>query len=737
MTNGWTDGIIPSGPEHTYLWHQLYEAANKSANDGIWDWEDPATSDREYNTGSIIRHSGVLWESTADSNTGEPGVDADWQLYLNKLMKDVDSFTDLQAIDVSLFTSVILKELHPGIPESGDPFHYDATIDKSTAGDGWIVDPSVSLEDQGTGVGFGCWIRQEKALRNIAKWSESGDIIVPRHKYLAEKIRSATSSNVPNGFCIGNSIMQGTGSSSINFTIPRLVATKLQALYNVATTNDWVPSNKGVGGSTTSLALAYVSDNSDNSTNLPISGTLTTDKDYAIILTLRNDVSLLSDDRSEEMVRATLQALRNKNIEPIFITDPPEIDMLTGDVLDTQSNFGDWYDRALTLCASEGATLVDAWKYFINLHNLGVDIRRYSYDGIHPNDAGYELISELIFQSMIADSDRIGFAPVVKKSKDIADFVSVYDADGGTVTTTTTISGLVTASTARKEETGEGTVEAFVLADGDTIEFDSPAPAQGFIVNMLGGVSGTVAATYNFVSIPGTFSAESGTVRESASVFRFSSGVSPYDLKGTLKLTSTGDTRILGVVFLCERTSNDFQKWIDATEVGTWSDSTFTAGGDVRESSTIGDYAELPLYGSMVILNYERGTDMGKFEWSVDGGVATEIDCYLNASDTKTKLIVDLGEEGWHTLKLEVTAKNPSSSANTVKFGEFRRYLGVATPDTDYPPQNAADIVDTRVKYEVADVVKTISGSPRAYDGIFGSEITLNGSGSAVVRLMK
>jgi hypothetical protein len=84
MTNGWTDGVIPTGPEHTYLWHQLYAAANKSANDGIWDWQDPATSDREYNIGSITLSNGHMCYSKVDSNTADPSSDdgTNWENYL-------------------------------------------------------------------------------------------------------------------------------------------------------------------------------------------------------------------------------------------------------------------------------------------------------------------------------------------------------------------------------------------------------------------------------------------------------------------------------------------------------------------------------------------------------------------------------------------------------------------------------------------------------------------------------
>lgn len=76
--DGYSFNQIVTSKNLNFLLKQLFDAANKSANSGIWDWEDPATSDREYNTGSVVRHNGALWESSADSNTDEPGVGADW-----------------------------------------------------------------------------------------------------------------------------------------------------------------------------------------------------------------------------------------------------------------------------------------------------------------------------------------------------------------------------------------------------------------------------------------------------------------------------------------------------------------------------------------------------------------------------------------------------------------------------------------------------------------------------------
>jgi len=77
-----------------------------------------------------------------------------------KLIANVPNFIALQSVTTTYTTKVNLTELHVGISGSGGVFIWDATVNKSTANAGTIIDPSVSLANQGSGIGFGCWVRQ-------------------------------------------------------------------------------------------------------------------------------------------------------------------------------------------------------------------------------------------------------------------------------------------------------------------------------------------------------------------------------------------------------------------------------------------------------------------------------------------------------------------------------------------------------------------------------------------------
>lgn len=579
-------------------------------------------------------------------------------------------------------------------------------------------------------------VRLENQIFPFIKWDNDPDVIVSRHTSIKSKIDSASiAAEVPTGFCVGNSIMQGTGSSTVSFTIPQVLAQKLLDYTGVGAKIDWVPANRSVGGSRSSCALTYVADNADNADILPETGNIVAGADYCVVLTLRNDVSL-SYRSYRTQIAGILQSLKNKSIDAVFVIDPPKINFSTGEI-DEDSAFIDIRQTAIDLCSENDATVVDVWKYLKIVRDAGYDIKKYYYDSIHPNDDGYELISELIFQAMIAPSKKSGVKNKNEYQYDFVEAVSAYSPVSGSVITTSTISGLVTSSTARKTQTGEATTEAFVLGNGDTIGFDCPAPCHGIILSMLGGVSGSASMSYTSVSVSGSMSAEPSTVRESAVLFSLVPGVTPHGKKGRLVITSSGTTRILGVVFLCERVSSVFDRWIDAIESGTWSDSTFYSGGDCRQSSTVGDYVDVNFYGSYVSFKYQRSTSSGKFNYSVDGGSSTEVDAYLNASPALSEIVISLGNTGWHTVRFEIVTKNAASSANTVKFGDFRKYIGSRSADVDYVSVTAGDTFDHRTDYDSADILRIFSGSPQAYDGLNGKDFTLNGTGSALVKLSK
>lgn len=82
---------------------------------------------------------------------------------------NVDTATDLLAVDESVYYSINMRGYGSANDGGGGLFNWDSTVNKSTANGGTIIDPSVSLSLQGSGVGLGCWVRQEDGPVHV-KW---------------------------------------------------------------------------------------------------------------------------------------------------------------------------------------------------------------------------------------------------------------------------------------------------------------------------------------------------------------------------------------------------------------------------------------------------------------------------------------------------------------------------------------------------------------------------------------
>lgn len=81
----------------------------------------------------------------------------------------VNEIADILLLDPLIYPNVNILGYTTANDGGGGLFNYDATINKATANAGTIIDPSVSLALQGTGVGLGCWVRQYSGAVNV-KW---------------------------------------------------------------------------------------------------------------------------------------------------------------------------------------------------------------------------------------------------------------------------------------------------------------------------------------------------------------------------------------------------------------------------------------------------------------------------------------------------------------------------------------------------------------------------------------
>jgi len=113
----------------------------------------------------IVRNKNLTLIYTSLSNNAEAG-----------LASSVDTIGDLIGLDEA--TTIEELEVY-GYYAKGDGagglFIWDSTTIKANANAGTIIDPSVSLANQGTGVGTGCWIKQYSGIVNIKWFGAVGD----------------------------------------------------------------------------------------------------------------------------------------------------------------------------------------------------------------------------------------------------------------------------------------------------------------------------------------------------------------------------------------------------------------------------------------------------------------------------------------------------------------------------------------------------------------------------------
>lgn len=563
-------------------------------------------------------------------------------------------------------------------------------------------------------------------------------VIQPRCHDLLSRLRSATVGF--KGLACGNSIVQGTGASTSTAAWVYQLGIALQAQSAVGVANDWAPTNVGVGGSQIVVPMGYAADYL-NPAGVVTAGALRATKyPYGLLMTLRNDVttsSTIFNTRARTLVRAMLALCE----DVVVVSENPQINFSTGAVLDT----GNWTNVNTIMqevAADYGCTYVDVWAKWMLEYQAGADLRLRMSDGTHPNDLGHAMIAALVKQALYTPPAQRSAAVRDRGGTDVGQILmplASYTPVAADVSTST-FSGLATATTARKVQLAEGSNLCYALANTQTAQFDCPLPIYRVRPVVVQGNSAGGTVTIDGTSL-GAFSASAGGALEFPASTFTPATPSPGVVVVTSTNTVTGGLRLLGVQYDTPEALDQHPTWPGGTESGTWADATFAATGMAsgtagRSSSTVGDYIDITWYGTYLTFALETGTDRGKLSETTDGGATTTHDGYA-ATASYLYRCTPVQPVGWHTTRLTVATKNASSSANLTAVGLYKTCI---PPDasTAYIAIAAGETMQLHGKWRLATLERALTGAPYVSGWTpSATAVVAAGTGTAIVRLQR
>jgi len=551
---------------------------------------------------------------------------------------------------------------------------------------------------------------------------------------------------------VGTSITAGAGSPEMpphNFCYFLGPALHAYVGADGLTDNAWTPDNCGVGASTSATSANYLADNFNATTGKIESGA----SNYlAMKMTwgeiLRNEQSNLTLQQSSGFVRLVMWQAYKKGGHFALITPPPQVSVADGSVQDDIVNsYSQYANRAITSAADLGASVADFHRWNVDRIASGIDIRPEMENptGLtiltHPGNTGYSNMANFGFLCATGPS-----SPNPPRLSDLPerypDIITNYQCAGsGSVTATSPISGLTTATTGRIKQTGESGCEVYVLTPGmnASVSFQFDTISYGFIVHTVLGSGGTFRVTYNSLNIDGGgFTEVSSYVREHTYVLdllpAYASEVGPA---GELRITCTSGTiRVLGASSLGPSQISCFPIPAYYAAGAHWTESTFYDLTPCLEGTTEDETITIPFDGPWFAFYRETGTTFGQIACSVDeGAYGAAIDCYESAWPYHHRqTIVNPGTEGRHWVTIKVVEKNPASSGNTVHLSDFRTYTNTfSTRRVIFP--KAGVPLDLRAKFNEARILEVYSGAPNIDGALSGNIFTLQGTGYAAVEL--
>lgn len=512
-----------------------------------------------------------------------------------------------------------------------------------------------------------------ETLKNYQNENRYRNIIKARHKNISNKFYN--SDTLPKGMAIGDSICQGAGAEDVLGIWAWITATKLQTKFG-NTTNNWHVSNFGVGGSTIYNNIAYLSHLLDE--NLKPKKGKAFSYDYWVIITGRNDSAQIPLADFTNMYRTAVRSGIRAGIDVICVTEPPTINMTTGEIEDVL--YPEYANVIRRIAAQEGTSLVDVHAEWLYQKLIGTDLKTLSADGTHPNNAGHAIIGDLIYRCMIGESQP---SQTLKNDNDpnrLGYYVQSQYTTKETYLTSVVTPEVTTATTSRKEATGVNS--AIKISSGGYAQFLIPnCRIEGVIITFIAGNSGKieVQSPWGLTLAPFEIQSPSGNVRE-FSVYAYGNSnfaVNPVSSGDILIKAKNGDVVITGVHIISPILVSEHSTVTGIENGAPWNffvDQSKTW----KSSNVVGSTIKVKWYGTDLAVDYARGTDFGILGFVTDGSSKETADGYINNPHTfSTAIVAKNLARSWHETTFSVEAKNPTSTSTNVAIKNLQIFSSI------------------------------------------------------------
>lgn len=279
------------------------------------------------------------------------------------------------------------------------------------------------------------------------------------------------------GLAVGNSIMEGGWVQALSDALPALRMT-----------------NAAVGGAQTSQ-MGFVVAPLLPGDALTLQATRTNPalrgQRFALVGGTRNEAdSYNSPDRlkAERIIyEGVIDDLLAAGVEPVVVSDPPQIDMATGAIYPLSAVA----DPVLVqlqrdVARTKGVTFVNVWAQFMAMAAAGQDLRPLYIDGTHPEAPGRQIIANMVRSALTAEPTH----QVKRGSVSATALVVAYPVGSGWRSTPNVLSSPLSTLVVR------GRSEVYALNTGETASVLIPNATRAWVNTVVQPHCGDVTITW-------------------------------------------------------------------------------------------------------------------------------------------------------------------------------------------------------------------------------------------------